>query len=369
MARAAWQDAPAHSDAASSQDPETRLKQAYTRLAARDIQGAEAIFRELIRANAKEIGAYVGLAQALAARGDLAGSIGAYRQAIALNPRSAAFRAGLADVLQRSGDRVGAMRELQEAVSLEPGNARYRLDLSAAYRQIGWLVDAQREAVQALGRAPEDPSVYLELGAIHEAMERWDSALECYTAAERLDPSSVEVKVAVVNALLAAHRYAEAESRCKVLVERYPDNVDARLAWAATLDGLGRHAEAQQECRHLLTLQPNNAVVWGNLGWFQFLAGELQEALTSTEKAIQLDSGLAYVRYNLGLLLAVKGDRQRAEEAYAAALRTGDRSDLRGAIRDLRNQLVRKPNDAILMAMLAMLEEALQSQVVKRLAP
>ena len=67
------------------------------------------------------------------------------------------------------------------------------------------------------------------------------------------------------------------------------------------------------DIRKAIAANPKAATVWGNLGWTQFGMGKYEEAIISSHKALELDSKLAYVKFNLGLIYAVQNDWEKAK--------------------------------------------------------
>lgn len=347
---------------AAVQDGSTRpsLNDAFNLLKEKRLTEAERAFRALIEANAKEIGAYVGLGECLSAQGRLKEAAEAYRQAVALNPAAAEIRAGLGRVLETAGDTVGALSEYEQATGLAPWNPRYHLALAEVYRRLGRLPEARDSCVRALGLNPNDADVHVQMGAIHEDRQEWDAAIASYEAAQRLAGDVLAPTLGVLSALNGAGRFAEVERRCRELLKASPGSTELRMTLAVALDGQGRHDEAETLYRELLQEQPQAAALWGNLGWCLYQSGKLDEALQASQRALELDPKLAFVLYNAGLFHALKGNGDAAHDAYQKAMATGTRSDLRAALQDVRNAMERTGETPVLVAVARMLEGALR---------
>ena len=343
------------------------LKEAFELLRQNKLEEAEKAFRALIEANPKEIGAYAGLADCLTARGRPVEAVEEYRKAVSLNPNSAELRHGLGRVLEAAGEVGEAVQEYQRAGELAPRNPVHLLALSGAYRRVEMYAESLAAAIRALGLDPTNAQTHLLLGAIHEGREEWEAALSCYRAAERLMPGDLRVRTAIIGALNGSGRYSEAEALCRTLLAANPTATDLQIALAVALDGLGRHREAQGVYEELLKAQPNSAELWGNLGWSQYLSGDIPSAIISSRKALELDGRLAYVHYNTALFLAVQGDGAGVMGAYGRAMDLGLRSDLRAALRDVQEAMRRYPPRPALQDAANLLESRLRMPAEPRL--
>jgi len=343
---------------AQSSDPPDAGRQAYEALRTGDLTAAEAGFRAAIKANAKDIASYVGLAQTLLRLKKPKEALEAQRQAVALNPTSADLRLGLAGLLEESGDSQGAIGELRRATKHAPLDPRAWVGLSGALRRTGLTSEARQVCVRALGIGPDLPALRQEMAEIAEATEDWRGAVAHYEAIVRLQPAFRPARLAHLGALSNAGRWAEARRIAQKMLAATPDDADVRLALASALEGMAERDAAIAEYRKVLEADPKRATAWGNLGWTQYQAGRLDDAIQSSRKALELDQSLAYVQFNLGLIYAAKGDWPASEVEYAAAIRSGEASDLRAAIADVEAALARRPNDATLGRALDLLKTA-----------
>jgi tetratricopeptide (TPR) repeat protein len=75
----------------------------------------------------------------------------------------------------------------------------------------------------------------------------------------------------------------------------------------------GLHKEALEASEAYYHLAPDDAITMNNLGYLQYLVGNLDEALKLSALAIRMDKSLPYAHNNYGLVLGLRGD-------YAAGL-------------------------------------------------
>ncbi|NLI01379.1 MAG: tetratricopeptide repeat protein [Chthonomonadales bacterium] len=324
---------------------ESRTQQAYTALQKGDLPAAEAGFRAALEINRRDIAAHVGLAQVLARLGKTEEAVTSQRNAVALNPLSVDIRMGLAPILQQAGRDLDAIAELARCMTYAPGDPRPMVAMVSALQRLSRFSDARAVGLRALGIAPDVPAVHQALAELAGTREDWSEAIAHYEAAIRLQPSLQPLRVAHLGALSNAGNHARARDIARALLVRVPDDVDIRMALASALEGLHDRDAAIAEYGKVLEQAPSLAVAWGNLGWTQYGAGKLQEALASSRKALEIDASLAYVRFNLGLILAVLGQWAEAESEYGKAIAAGDSADLKAGLADVEAALKARPDD------------------------
>jgi tetratricopeptide (TPR) repeat protein len=115
------------------------------------------------------------------------------------------------------------------------------------------------------------------------------------------------------------------------------------------------------------------ALSLGNLGWMYFLLGQYGQAEASSQRALQMEPNLHYVRLNLGLTRLVLGRNDEAYEAYRTVIRARPEDDvLEGGINDLREVLRDRPGSYpfgnLVMGLLARAkgDRALAQQALQR---
>jgi len=103
---------------------------------------------------------------------------------------------------------------------------------------------------------------------------------------------------------------------------------------------------------------PSEGAVLGNIGWWQYRAGQLPQAIAADQKALAVNRHQPRVLYNLGLTHAALGDWHRAEPAFREALRISNNSQRHGAVVDVQSALLEHPHCLALRQALALLRSA-----------
>jgi tetratricopeptide (TPR) repeat protein len=185
--------------------------------------------------------------------------------------------------------------ELQRAVAADPADPAAATLLGDAYylraRETGdpaFYDRADRAYKSALATAPDDPLALTGAATLALARHDFAAGLELAQRARRAEPG---------------------------LLRPYPAIVDARIE-------LGRYAAAERTLERLVTLKPNLAA-YARVSYFRELTGDLDGALRAMRLAISAAAGgesLAYVQTLAGGLEIQRGNYDRAERSYRAAL-------------------------------------------------
>jgi len=101
-----------------------------------------------------------------------------------------------------------AVAELRELEALAPESAVCHLCLATALYRTDDYEGAKKELEIAIRLDPTDPAGYRGLGDIYEAQGKHELAMKQYRLAEKMDPNSVEVRLAVARVLLETKQAA-----------------------------------------------------------------------------------------------------------------------------------------------------------------
>jgi protein O-GlcNAc transferase len=237
-----------------------------------NLAGAVHCFREAIRLQTDSIVAYNQLGNALQRMGQLEEAISAYQQLLALNPNVAEAHSNLGVIWQLQGKTAAAIAAYQKAIQLKPDFALAHLNLGRLYlSQSAWL-EAKQALQEAIRLQPEAPDAYTELAQVLHYLGRTEKAI----------------------ALLQG------------VLERQPDTVIAQHTLGCLWMGLGEMAKAQQCFEAAIARQPDFLPVHGNLGQALEAQGQLNAALASYHRALELNpqaTELLFQREHLRLTL------------------------------------------------------------------
>ena len=114
----------------------------------------------------------------------------------------------------------------------------------------------------------------------------------------------------------------EAEKYARLALKAQEDFRDARNALGQILIDEGKYAEAIDTLTPLVKDPAYSAahLAWGNLGWAQVKAGQVDDGITSLKNAVATDPQFCVGHYRLARAYEKKGDYPHAEESFTNAL-------------------------------------------------
>jgi tetratricopeptide (TPR) repeat protein len=206
------------------------------------------------------------------------------------NQASAWRNLGLAR--SQRGDEPGALEALQKAHDLEPRNADTTRHLVRSLIRVGRPQEAVSLANDGLRLHPENPHLWFALGTGRRTMKEASPAKDAFERAIALDAGNAAGVAARAAAFLAITLLEEADAA------RAQEWALAALAWDET-----------------------SADYWNYLGMAQKAQENLEGAVASFEKSLELDSARPEFVSNLGAVYAELEQWNKAEQAFEKALR------------------------------------------------
>ncbi|MGD9597460.1 MAG: XrtA/PEP-CTERM system TPR-repeat protein PrsT [Steroidobacteraceae bacterium] len=314
----------------SPDDAALKVVGAYYLLAADAPDAARGLFRDVIAAEPRNVGALLGLAALEVQAGDTGAAEEGFRRVIAIEPANERAYIGLATVALAKGDRAAAAKSLEQAISANPSavDSRLRLaDLAFAGRD---TVKANALLEQALAVTRSRAATLDRVGQVLMRASQFDAALRRFNESAGLGNAQANVNAAM--ALLALGQLDDARTRLEVAVRERPawpapnmllaqidmrqKHFDRALERVAAFEKAGAPAGAADELR----------------GDVLLAAGRAAEAVTAYARA-------ADVRPSAALAI-------RAYRAAAVAGRTSPEAPLRDWLRT-------HPKDAMVLVTLA----------------
>lgn len=214
--------------------------------------------------------------------GDPSAAAREWSELLRAQPESTPLHMKLANAEAERGRSQVAVHLLEEATRLSPDMAAARLQLAELLFDTGMPVRAEREARRALSLDSDVARAHAFLARLLEETGRREEALEARERARQLDPDTV-----TPSAHLSLDRYSDPRRPLRELDARPEPVDDAGLAGAARADEFRRE-------------------------------GDLQAAVDELERTIGAGEDSIDVRQALAELYLLRGEVQKAADAYAA---------------------------------------------------
>ncbi len=222
-------------------------------------------------------------------------------------------------LLDRIFDELAPERRDSGPVAVPPA-MDHPFALASDYVAKGLLELAAAEVDRAIHRGAPRAGASVLLGSIFAKRGLHGEALDRYREARQLDPELADARLGEVRSLLALGRSAEAVGMAEDLARVNPDDVEilvaaarARLAANSPVGALELLKQAQVRAPgrpDLLQLQARVSV----------RLGDLDAAVAAYQSALQLDSSLAQVWFELGGIEEERHNWVAARVSYERAL-------------------------------------------------
>ncbi len=202
---------------------------------------------------------------------------------------------------------------LRDALDLNPDHDGARLGLSSTLIAQHEFATAADEAERVLAASPRSTPALALVGDANLELGNYPEAGRAYRNLVALERSAPTVS------RLARLAYAEG---------------DPALALELATEALDRSEQ--------LTLRPNaSAFYWFQVGYYQFIGGQVDDSITSYERALEIDPTNPGASERLAFALAARGRADEAATVYADLLERSPAADLHGLYADVLRSLGR----------------------------
>ncbi len=295
-------------------EAKTIYDKAYAAFKAGDLQAAKTGFRDASEKAPKSGAPHYALGCVLERLGDTAGAQGEYRQAFTVAPSFVIAMGALALSLARTGHPGEAETMLEDQRRQNPENVQIITFLAEVKSMAGdanGSAAAQKLAQEALSKDQKYVPAMLVIARDYFRQRRFDVAKAAIQAVldgsddkstPARDPKNPEALL--LRALIAREQgdRKTALENFQLAVAERTDLFEAYVNIGEMKLEAGNAAEAQAPLEKAIKFSPNNAIAHLDLGDCYRLLGRPADAKREFDTALQQDSALAAVHYNLGLL-------------------------------------------------------------------
>ena len=284
-------------------------------------EAAETIYRRILAAAPRHVGAMLLLGTLAQESGRLDEARRLLEQALTLDDRMPELQYGLAAVLQAQGDAAAAVRHYRQAVALLPAYPEAHNNLAILLQQAGEIEAARGHYAEALRHRPGYAEAHNNLGTALEAAGRVVEAMAAYRAALKLDPRYRQAVLNLGQLQEARGDWSAAAALYGDALEHDPASVELLLHRARALQNIGAWHEAAGSYRGAARLQPGSSEIQLDLGIALEQSGRLDKAETCYRQALRLYPAHAKAHLTLGLALQSRCAWDEAQRHFAEARR------------------------------------------------
>ena len=277
--------------------------------------------------------AHVAMAAVREGQGRYDDALALCAQALRLDPANFHASYFRVETLRRARRYPEARAALAEAARRFPRERAFADELGSVEYEQGNLAAAELAFRHSIALQPDAVTAYANLAAALMRQNRPDEAARVLQQGLQVRPSD-KLYTNLGNILFLRGDYVGAAAAFKDAVSPTRGNPGAYLNWANLADTLlwipGRRDEARQaydKARRLLAPRleraPNDVLLVSRMGLYAARAGDADQALALTARAITLAPAGPDVQFRAGLAYELLGRRKLALDALARALQLG----------------------------------------------
>jgi tetratricopeptide (TPR) repeat protein len=239
-------------------------------------------------------------------------AVSLYKEALAKKPSLRQAAENLAVIAQNNGDEKGAVAIYQDILTNYPDDASSRARLAEIYRRRGENDKALELAREALFREPRTLQAYKTMMSVYFEQKQFSLARLIALRASKIDESDPEIAYTLGLINLAEKDPVKARVQFKRAVEARPDFLPAHYELAKMAFVQEDYHSAEEHLRRILQTNGANPQALVNLGVAYKGMGQLDKAMQVYDEAQKLNGELPELSLNRGIIVALKGDPEKA---------------------------------------------------------
>ena len=283
-----------------------------------------------VRSDPNNALAYYHLGVAFDLGGDLAQAEGAWQKAVRLNPDLSEGQLALAKSAMRRNDMGELERSASQIIRLLPSAPAGYAMRALSLMKRGRFARAEQDAGRAITLAPQSPDGYMQMGNIRLAQKNYSEAAEFYRKTLDRNPGSADALSSLMKIYVTQGQTEKALSAVQAQIAKVPGS-------SAFYDLLGTvrfdHRKtkndleaAEAELKKSVELDKTNTDGWLKLGQVQAARGGVDEAIATTQLALQDNPKQLAFDLLMGRLYESKHDVEKAKQCYQEALQIDPQS-------------------------------------------
>lgn len=297
------------------------LQTAVTLHQAGELDRAEALYRDVLRATPSQPDALHLLGVIEHQRGRNEAAVELIAQAISVCPGHATYHNNLGAAHNALGRVTDAHQQFCRAVELNPNYPDARINLGSVFQQWNRLNEAAEEFRAAIRLQPEMANAHYRLGVILRKQGQTSDAIHAQEQAMRLRPDFAEASHQMAALLRESGQEVAAIEYLERLCQQRPADMPARFELGKLLLDGGRLDEAAVCFNEVIEREPGHYGAHDNLGVIYLTQRRFAEGAESCRTAISLKPDLARAHNSLGSIYLEQGLLAAAVECFQTTLR------------------------------------------------
>ena len=223
------------------------------------------------------------------------------------------------------GNTKAAINTLQKAITTFPDHESLKIRLAREFFNTGKLSECEELCRQILERNNQMTHAHILLGKVNLRLNKLAEALKNYERAANLEPQNVMIKVNYASILMKNNELRKSLDLVNELGNK--GNFINTSMYRGMISELsnrflsnGEMKEAIPRLKKMLASDPENPEAWLNLGSAYFGLNQLDPALESFQKVLEINKNYAVVHSNIGLVYLSRYQADKKEKFLQQAL-------------------------------------------------
>ena len=241
----------------------------------------------------------------------------AFKAALKANPRMVQALIGLADVALRRDARDEAKASLDQALAIAPDSDTVQHALGLFHASGKDYPAAEAALKKAIDLNPKNLAARTALGGLYaNAMQRPGDAAATYRAALAVDPTPLDARLGLAQALVATGQFSAAEEELATAGKGHPDSPFPPHLLGRMQLARGNAQAGIKAIDAALKIDPDFVPALLDKGDVLLGTGKTEQALALYDRAIAHDNRNATAHFKRAVLLQQEGRSAQARQAY-----------------------------------------------------
>ncbi|MCE2397075.1 tetratricopeptide repeat protein [Candidatus Poribacteria bacterium] len=220
---------------------------------------------------------------------------------------------------------VKAVEHLSEAIKIQPREVEVHVQFAIVCSRLGWIDKAVESYAIVLHLDPNSPSAqyglkvlgHYQIGLIYARKGAFEKAKTQYQLAIGLDPELALPHFQLGYLLTQQGKFEEAIPCYQKALALYPDHTGAYYQLANAYFRMGKQEEGKRQLERFREIKAKERF---NLAEQSLKEGEIDEALTAFQRALDMDAAFAPAYARLSAIALQQNDLETAAEYLQQAL-------------------------------------------------
>src|SRR5580658_5881887 len=303
--------------------PQTVKEQGDEHLKAGRYTDAESFYRQVMESDAQYPAALVNLGFVLKGQGRTDEAREVLERAVRIAADDADSHYLLASILEATGPRDSEISHLQKAIDLRPGFELARLQLLTALFKSDRVAETTRLCEESIAVVPDSAGLHLYRSNLYLHSGEKDLAIESCKRALALDPAMLAARQSLSRILLDTGQFEQAEVSYRREIELTPEHFGPYHQLGVVLNRMARHKDAIEQFERAISLNPRSGASYLSLAeTYKNFDNDETYALAQSnfEKAVAVEPEVSSFHCSLGFMYWRGSQLDRALASFDRAI-------------------------------------------------